>query len=244
MTSGPRSAVMKRWQPLRAGRKNRPRLVPPLRPACLTTAKGGTRPRPALASVPAEPRRDDRNSGRVAIFTTPNLFPKPPPPPGFGTRFARLQRPQRSGGRPGGRARDVTDVKRLARLVPAGVLAATWLPCEVPPRGTEHFPHGGDPANPARCAAKRNTARLMLGDAARSRERGTVQGQGGGWRSAITEDVEATLEPTRLRSNERGEDGAPLIPDEVGTQPRPAPPQPRGRARPVAKRRGLRLRLA
>lgn len=36
--------------------------------------------------------------------------------------------------------------------------------------------------------------------------------------------------------------GHPIIPDEVGTQRAPAPPQPRGRARPGAKRRGLRLR--
>lgn len=39
-----------------------------------------------------------------------------------------------------------------------------------------------------------------------------MQGQGGGWRSANTEDVGATLEPTRLRSNERGEDGASYNP--------------------------------
>lgn len=72
-------------------------------------------------------------------------------------------------------------------------------------------------SNPARCGAKRNTVRLTSGDAAwwraarRSLRRGrpaTMQGQGGGWRSALTLDARTTLEPTRLRSNERGEDGA------------------------------------
>lgn len=44
---------------------------------------------------------------------------------------------------------------------------------------------------------------------------------------------------------ERGEGGHPIIPDEVGTQRAPAPPQPRGRARPGAtkERKGLRQRL-
>ena len=63
------------------------------------------------------------------------------------------------------------------------------------------------------------SVRHILGDAARWRDARreerpeaqpvTVQGQGGSWRVANTVDFGTTLQPTRLRSNERGEDGAP-----------------------------------
>ena len=65
-----------------------------------------------------------------------------------------------------------------------------------------------------------------------------------GWRVANTDDVGTALEPTRLTLEERGEDGAPLIPALAAlSHGAAAPPQPRALARPGAKRKGLRLRL-
>ena len=94
----------------------------------------------------------------------------------------------------------------------------------------------------------------LWGDAARwrdAREGGTTgsaacHGARTGWfvardRSPRLPNVQKA-KPS-ARSLERGEDGASIIPRRSRTQAGPAPPQPRGPARPGAKRKGLRQRL-